>query len=282
MSNSSGSQFSKVGLIRSIIVAILFVAVLTVAGWCKQLEYYQQASDQATKHQRWAKDEIERGCPSFGKVSKAECSYQAKQSADEDERAEYDLYAQRSSALWAAIMALAALLGIGLSGVGMYLVWTTFREAKRSADEAERNVEAFISVERAWLEASVSGNKIALGDKRITIFIDVIMRGRTPATVVGIYWNEFGDATFRSEPDCYNFQPQHAICDTHSVYNVGSIEVDITAPFIGGWVSYRINFSGEERKSYFLATLEEAEHDSAGWIKFNTLNPNRVGWPKNT
>ena len=110
--------------------------------------FRSQATNQSAKHQRWAKNEIRAGCPSFSNLSKMECTYQASQSAQENERAEYDLYAQRTSALWAAIMAFAALLGIGLSGVGVFLVYTTFDATRKANEIAKKNVRPWVVVER--------------------------------------------------------------------------------------------------------------------------------------
>ncbi|MFN3747983.1 MAG: hypothetical protein ACK4SJ_04775 [Sphingorhabdus sp.] len=178
MSGSDWGQFSKTGLKRSVVVASLFVVLLTGVGASVQLGYYQQAADQATKHQRWAKNEIRAGCPSFDNLSKAQCAYQAKQSAEEDERAEYDLYAQRTSALWAAIMAFAALLGIGLSGVGVYLVWTTFRETKRSADVAKDNLDFLKTTNDEQFRPFVYVCEAKYIDVPISETLDIFDRGK--------------------------------------------------------------------------------------------------------
>ena len=76
MSDSGGDGFSKTGLKWSIVGAAMFVAALTSSSGYIQSRYYQQAADQAAKHQRWAKNEIRAGCPSFAKLTKAECTYQ--------------------------------------------------------------------------------------------------------------------------------------------------------------------------------------------------------------
>lgn len=137
------------------IAAALFVAAATAGGGYVQSRYYQQAADQTAKHKRWAKNEMRSGCPSFANLSEAQCTYQATQAAQESERAEYDLYAQRTSALWAAVMAFAALLGIGLSGVGVYLVWTTFQETKRGADLAKSSLDYTKMITQRQVEAIV-------------------------------------------------------------------------------------------------------------------------------
>lgn len=59
-----------------------------------------------------------------------------------NEREERDLVAQRQSALWAFVMAGAAVLGMGLSAVGVFLVWTTFNAAREGNTISERIGEA--------------------------------------------------------------------------------------------------------------------------------------------
>ena len=182
--------FSKIGLKSSILGAALFVAALTASGGYVQSGYYQQATNQSAKHQRWAKNEIRAGCPSFSNLSKMECTYQASQSAQENERAEYDLYAQRTSALWAAIMAFAALLGIGLSGVGVYLVWTTFRETIHATEIAKDSLNAMIDAERATLrmgeyaEIRKAHNRPHM--RALTIRINNV--GKSNGTIRSVIW----------------------------------------------------------------------------------------------
>jgi hypothetical protein len=132
MYDGDRSNKSKTRLIQAGIAATLLVVIFTGLGVWWQSGYHQNAGNKAAQYERWSKNEIRTGCVSFGSLPKAECTYKAKQAAQENKRAEYDLYAQRTSALWAGIMAVAALVGIGLSGVGVYLVYTTFEATKQA------------------------------------------------------------------------------------------------------------------------------------------------------
>jgi hypothetical protein len=89
-----------------------------------------------------------------------------------------DLAAQRKSALWAHIMGLAAVVGMALSALGVWLVKTTFDEARKSNDIAresmERQLRAYISLELI--------EPINIGvDMRIICPIYVKNYGQTPA-----------------------------------------------------------------------------------------------------
>jgi hypothetical protein len=191
MSESGEFNTAKTRLIPASIAAAAIVLFFTGWGYWTQVGYYKQAAKQSAQFERWAKNEVRTGCPSFGPLSKAECTYQAKQAAHENKRDEYDLYAQRTSALWAGIMAIAALVGIGLSGVGVYLVWTTFRETKRSADLAkssldytkmitQRQVEAIVYFSSAHYQDKPRGDFLAFGDVGIIKF-SLVNFGKTIA-----------------------------------------------------------------------------------------------------
>jgi hypothetical protein len=159
MFDSDRGDKPKTRLIQSTIFATFFILFLTGWGVWFQLGYHQQATDKSAQYERWSDHEIKTGCPSLGKLTKAECTYQAKQSAHENKRDEYDLYAQRTSALWAGIMAVAALLGIGLSGVGVYLVKTTFDETRKANNIARTQARASILAHDAYLLVPKGGFK---------------------------------------------------------------------------------------------------------------------------
>jgi hypothetical protein len=92
--------------------------------------------------------------------SQETCISESRQAARENEREEQDLAAQKITAWWTKVMGIAALIGMGLSAVGVWLVKTTFDEtkesnriarqaAKSSADDARKSREAMIAAERA-------------------------------------------------------------------------------------------------------------------------------------
>ena len=184
MSGSDGSNTAKTRLIPASIIAVVIVSLFTGWGYWTQLGYHEQAANQSAQYERWAKNEVRTGCPSFSDLNKQQCAYQAKQAAQEYKRNEYDLYAQRTSALWAGIMAVAALVGIGLSGVGVYLVFTTFKATRDSADLARDNLDAFHQSERAILHAV--GGGIGHSSKKAdrTWYIEVLNRGRSFGRVI--------------------------------------------------------------------------------------------------
>lgn len=186
MPGSDGDNTTKTRLIPASLTAAVIVLLFTAWGCWTQLGYHEQAANQSAQYERWAKNEIRGGCPSFAGLNKTQCAYQAKQAAQENKRNEYDLYAQRTSALWAGIMAVAALVGIGLSGVGVYLVFTTFKATRDSADLARDNLKAFHQSERAILHAIGGDIGYHSKTKERTWFIEVFNRGRSFGRVINL------------------------------------------------------------------------------------------------
>ncbi len=155
---------------------IVGYAGLTIAvsallfGLFYQVRYAQQAEHGAADYARHAAREAYKPCRHIARTEFAECAANAKREYElnrNDNRRDYaDLVAQQRAALWAAVMGIAALIGMALSAVGVWLVYTTFREAKRSANAALEAVketrasnaiarEAMTAENRAWIKIEV-------------------------------------------------------------------------------------------------------------------------------
>lgn len=84
-------------------------------------------------------------------------AYQYKCIADADEasrvnaRSERDLVAQETSAVWATVMAWTALGGVLLSLLGIYLVFTTFRETRDANLIARKALRMSRDGQRPWI-----------------------------------------------------------------------------------------------------------------------------------
>jgi len=116
----------------------------------------------------------------------SDCIAEASNAARENERQEQDLVAQRVTAVWTFLMGCAAIVGMGLSIVGVFLVWTTFRAA-REANEIGRN--ALIAERRPWLEIEkVMIGGIQMEAARAVVDIVVIGKnvGNSPAQNINL------------------------------------------------------------------------------------------------
>jgi hypothetical protein len=123
-------------------------------GWSKQAVYERAAYERTAEYQQYAYHPALRRCIGVPTASQADCIADARKAERENARAESDLEAQRITALWTYIMGGAAITGMLLSAIGVGLIWTTFRETKRSADTAISNLEIYRSTERAHVKVA--------------------------------------------------------------------------------------------------------------------------------
>ncbi len=150
-----------VGLVVALSLAGLSLGAGVFFGLSQQTAYEQEARHRSAEYAKYARNKVADACVSVVSANQAVCKRQAEteyhlQKHDND-RNEYDLVAQRKSALWTAIMGIAALIGMGLSSVGVWLVWTTFRETRRTAEIADANYKAFTRFESAIIKVEFDG-----------------------------------------------------------------------------------------------------------------------------
>ena len=147
MSRSHRGDHTKIGLIIGIVIAILVAVMFIVSGLSESAKYQAKADYETSEHAKYTSDKIAETCIGIASVKKITCLGDAIDAQRAYERDEQDLVAQRQSALWAYIMAAAAVIGVGLSVIGVFLVWTTFRETKRQVMISETAVGAHIAVD---------------------------------------------------------------------------------------------------------------------------------------
>ena len=134
---------------RWLIPAALFALALVSYGGVQNWIYYSDASRHAAAYSRDANNQIAAEC-SVPETALS-CERQIDNAAREDQRDEYDLYSQKAMALWTGIMGAMAVVGIALSGVGVYLIWRTWDATREAADNSRKTLRSFIAKERALL-----------------------------------------------------------------------------------------------------------------------------------
>jgi len=154
MHGSDRGDVTKAGLAAGIAIAVLVSTAFIGWGLSKSAEYQRQSDYQASEYSAYTYDKVGQSCIGMSIVDKAECIEKARHERRTYERDEQDLVAQRQSALWAYIMGAAAVIGMGLSVIGVFLVWTTFRETRRTAKAAEDTLD----VTRLHGEMQIQGN----------------------------------------------------------------------------------------------------------------------------
>lgn len=148
-------------------LGLVFVAYALIYGLSQQGHYVQSANDAAAKYARDTAYQEKKACRGVPAMQLVQCRADAKAEYNQkraDNRREYDdLVAQQKSALWTGIMGVAALTGMVLSVVGIYLVYTTFRETKLA------NVIARQAAASAASDARSSRNALIAADRAIIV-----------------------------------------------------------------------------------------------------------------
>lgn len=146
MSGSNRSDDTKAGLKYGIIVATIFAAVFIWWGLSESAKYDREASYQTGAYAKYTDDKVAETCVQLTPVEKSKCRGDALETQRKNEREEEDLVAQRRSALWANIMGAVAVIGMGLSVIGVMLVRSTFRETKLANEIASSALRPWLSI----------------------------------------------------------------------------------------------------------------------------------------
>lgn len=164
VSNSGDGGNWRNGIATKLGVVIALAIAVAAIGWGWNYGLRQERTFEQEARQAHA-DQAKNGCyqisrtdvqmPSVKEANGKPCAPSEKAKQKNDNRRDYaNLVAQRSSALWAKIMGIAALIGMGLSLVGVVLVWTTFRETRKANEIAreigEAQVRAYLSLDVFW------------------------------------------------------------------------------------------------------------------------------------
>ena len=138
---------------RSIIATVAGLAVLATLLFflIRDLSsvdsaYSHTAADASVEYQGDASAYIEKRCFSPTGLREEDCAAKAREAAREGQRKEQDLAAQNITAWWTKVMGIAALIGMALSAVGVWLVKTTFNETRKANDIAAKHQRAWVQV----------------------------------------------------------------------------------------------------------------------------------------
>ena len=139
---------------RSIVTTLAGLAIVASALWALVSDlssvdsaYRHSASDASVEYQRNAQAYIKETCFTPAGLGKPDCAPQAREAAREGQRKEQDLAAQNITAWWTKVMGIAALMGMALSAVGVWLVKTTFDETREANSIARDAQRAWITIE---------------------------------------------------------------------------------------------------------------------------------------
>ena len=103
--------------------------------------YRHSAANASIKYQADANSNIKERCLSATAFAEEDCTAKAYEAAREGQRKEQELAAQNITAWWTKVMGIAALIGMALSAVGVWLVKTTFDETRKANEIAKMAIE---------------------------------------------------------------------------------------------------------------------------------------------
>lgn len=266
---------------------LCLAAAALLSGLFYQVHYAQQAEYGAAEYARNAARESYQPCRISPVAKLNECLAQAEREYRQkrnDNRREYaDLVAQQRSALWTAIMGMAALIGMALSAIGVWLVYTTFRETRRSAHIAQDNLAAFKKAERGHFEIHIQSGFMA-DAAFVYITARVGNHGTSRLKVLKIEYSVLALPTF---PDALDqIKPfKRAFEAGETTYESSIFRIREDGPsYIGGRVVYECKF-GEIHYTYFCSHLEAIPigYRVAGGASHTARDCREGnGWPDNT
>ncbi|MDK2769176.1 MAG: hypothetical protein KYX69_15820 [Sphingomonas sp.] len=147
-----------------------------------------KAADAADDYAASADKKIRDRCLSLKAEAQLVCVTEAVKSSRESQREEYDLVAQQQAARWTMIAGGAASIGLIVSLIGIVLVWTTFRETRRSTNAAVRSYDAFVKFESPMIDIDFSEYSVLYHNGRPMVLAYLVVRniGRSPAIIIDV------------------------------------------------------------------------------------------------
>ena len=208
MPESDWGRYHPVGLA----FALAFSAIAGLWLWSgassQEASYKTEAQDRADDYAHAARTEAQNACIAAKAPQLAECVQNRTQDLRPEQRQEYDLEAQRIMAAWTRAMGIAAIIGMAVSILGVGLIFVTFQETRRAANEANRTANeaektrlAYVARERGHLRFSRTHANIAadppLGE-RLTVWLVFENIGVSVAEIVSISF-DIGDSVIWSD-----------------------------------------------------------------------------------
>jgi hypothetical protein len=129
-------------LLRALIALVILSVggAVIVRGLTEQSEYEWSSNQRNSEYTAEAYGPAYDACLRLTDERQPDCITKANNEYRENERKEQDLIAQQTTAVWTFLMGCAAIIGMMLSALGVYLVWTTFEETRKSNDISNNNL----------------------------------------------------------------------------------------------------------------------------------------------
>lgn len=169
------SAVTKAGLIKGGIFAAIICSIIIGWGLLKSAEYERESNNRLAEYAEYNSEKIILSCVRIAPIERRKCVDQAFAAQRDYEATQYDLEAQRKTALWAYVTGAAAVIGMALSAVGVWLVKTTFDETKLANSNFQEEMYHRL---RAYLQCEIA--ELYPGSRSI------------PPTKPHVVWKNFG------------------------------------------------------------------------------------------
>lgn len=143
-------------LLAATVVASLIVITISW-GLHEQSKYQQTAANSTALYASNADHRIRDTCLTPAVENQEECARQARDTAYQQQNDANDLSAQRIMALWTFIMGAAAVAGVWLSVVGVWLIFVTFRETQKANELLARGLKPNLKFN--WANFAIQENE---------------------------------------------------------------------------------------------------------------------------
>lgn len=130
----SDSAWDKLNTVLGLLLALVLLSGFTWAVWsiaALNARDALNAERRADQHAAEAQQTIERACAGLEPPALTKCIEEIVKASQEAERSEYDLAAQEAMARWAGWMVAVTGLTFLITGLGVFLVWSTLLETRR-------------------------------------------------------------------------------------------------------------------------------------------------------
>jgi hypothetical protein len=295
MSDSDRVNVSKVGLIIGLLLALGICVSWIGYGLSKSAEYERQADNKRSEYSEYTRQKIADTCVGIPDLEAVKCRYEALDAQREHDSNQSDLIAQRQSALWAYIMGAAAVIGMALSAVGVWLVKATFdatREANIIQKTAMKNAEIDAKEARDALVESDRAVVIVPGSMRgtqepggtVSLQFIVENNGRTAAKGFEIAFSLSNEPFYKSRRTYV--RRFNEMCLSEQTLRFSKVEIkrnSIAQKYVIGYVSYRA-IHGVQFKTYFcyLAIVASNIRNRHGTDTYDLVKRSCKGLPANT
>lgn len=235
-------------------IALLLSAIVGFYLWQEanshETRYQIEAKEQTDYQAEAAKEQAKIACKRITPIEP--CIEQNIQSDRPSERNEQDLVAQQMMAAWTKAMGKAAIIGMAIGIVGVFLIWQTWAETRKAAASASKTYQSFIDVERAKLTPFISDiEQVKISDNKWVkcVTIDVANIGKGTAFFQYIHWAWASSIPAYEDIDIFGPERNEIILagENHIVGYIKSLRPMSEPEYLIALISYRSALSGDHK-----------------------------------